>query len=403
MTRTKNAPTGAVASWQPATSHRITKIKATKRNKKQDVKNFLKKFQIRFDMEDDAIDLRKMAENYPGGIIPLQDIAEAVAVLLGPQYNRSRFAPYDPSDPNSLSPRFAYVGWHELFLMPIFQRDVVVNHIKKIDRYFDPSCILVPCAIKITINGRTIYAVWDGHHTLQTCYLQNYTCFGIWYIDIDAIPMSEVVKAGFPDSADGKMAYGIYKAGTNMRSINDKIKRPLHAYDDFMIGLETGDKQYAAIMNIYNKHGIVPKRHNTGKFTISQHKTAQECYALEDSRGVPGRFLDRALGLHVKHWKSPITMEIFRPMSYLYQLADVEGINLDPQFDDEIGSLLVKLYGDSNTAQESIKKSFYVNLNYGHGEEPTTHKDIVLYGLINLYNQHIGRLIMPTSKWVWKV
>lgn len=377
--------------------------KRTKVNKKQSIKNFLRKYKVRFDVTDDAIDLRTMSNNYENGIVPLEDIAEAIGVLTGPQYSPSQFAPYDPEDPNSLNPRFAYVKWHELYLMPIFQRDVMANHIKKIFHAFDPSCVLVPCAIKITIDGKTIYAVWDGHHTLQVCRLRNYQSYGIWFIDIDSIPMSEITDAGFAATPEGRIRYGIYKAGNNMRNINSKFKRQLHPYDDFMIGYETGDKTFVAMMNIYRKHGITPKRHNTGKFTISQHKTAEECYDLVDTKGVKGRFLDRALAFHVKHWKSPLTMEVFRPMAYLYQKAETEGITLDEQFDQEFGELLVKKYGDSESVQEKIKASYWAKVASGRGAVLTHDKQRVLAGFINLYNQKIGRLIMPSSDFVWKV
>lgn len=380
-----------------------SKIRKIKYNKKSAIKSYLKKFRTRFEMEDDAIDLRTMAENYDNGIIPLEEIAEAIGVLAGPQYNQSQYAPYDPQDPSTLSPRFAYVKWHELFLMPIFQRDVMWNHIKKIFQAFDPSCISVPCAIKITIAGKTIYAVWDGHHTLQTCRMRNYQSFPIWYIDIDAVSEDEVEAAGFPRTVDGRIRYGIYKAGNNMRNINSKFKRQLSPYDDFMIGYETGDQDFVAMVNIYNKHGVKPKRHNTGPYAISQHKTAEECYRLEDTNGVKGRFLDRALAFHVKHWKSPLTMEVFRPMAYLYQRAELQGIKLDEKFDEEFGKLLIKLYGDSESVQEKIKDSYWTKLQDGRGEVLTHDKQRVLAGFINLYNQKIGRLIMPTSDWVWKV
>lgn len=42
----------------------------TKVNKKQAIRAFVSKFKTQFDMKDDAIDLRTMADNYDNGIIP---------------------------------------------------------------------------------------------------------------------------------------------------------------------------------------------------------------------------------------------------------------------------------------------------------------------------------------------
>lgn len=375
-----------------------------KYNKKLAIKNFVSKYKVPFDIDDDAIDLRTMAENYTNGIVPLEDIAQALDVLAGPG-PRTTANLYDPQDPHSLSPRFGYVSWQELYLMPIFQRDVMWNHIKKIFQFFDPSCVSVPCAIKITIDGKVYYLVWDGHHTLQVCNRQNYKSYPIWYIDIDVIPQSEIDASNVGGSTpeERRIRYGIWKAGNNMRNINSKLKRSLHPYDDFMIGYETGDPVYNSVMNIYKKYKVTPKRHHTGFRGLSSHKTTLECYDLADKYGNRGRYLDRSLSFHTTHWNSPITIEIYRPMSYLYQLAETQGFVLDEQFDQELGDLLINLYGDSESAQAKIKESYWTKLSTGNGVALTQDKQRVLSGLINLYNQHVGRLKLPAPEWIWQV
>lgn len=375
-----------------------------KYNKKLAIKNFLSNYKVQFDIDDDAIDLRTMAENYTNGIVPLDDISKAIDLLAGPNATIN-VPPYDPQDPTSLSPRFTYVNWAELYLMPIFQRDVMWNHIKKIYQFFDPSCVSVPCAIKITIKDKVYYLVWDGHHTLQVCHRQNYQTYPIWYIDVDGIPQEEIDSSNFKGNTpeERRIQYGIWKAGTNMRNINSKLKRSLHAYDDFMIGYETGDPVYTSIMNIYRKYNVIPKRHPTGPRALTTHKTSIECYDLSDKYGNKGRYLDRALSFHTIHWKSPITLEIYRPMSYLYQLAETQGFVLDEQFDIELGDLLINLYGDSASVQEKIKESYWGKLSTGNGVVLTHDKQRVLSGIINLYNQHVGRLKLPSPEWIWQV
>lgn len=381
--------------------------KAKTYNKKLEIKKYLKSFKIPFDMADDAMDLRTMAENYDHGIVPLEDIHQGLRVLAG-QPQAVIINLYDPST-DSLSPKFAYVDWTDLYLMPIFQRDVMHNHIKKILKSFEHSCIIVPCAIKITIDGRTIYAIWDGHHTVQVCRFNGYTKFPIWYIDVDGVTDDQLVAKGFSTDVDGRIGYGIYRAGTNMRDINNKNKAQLSAYDDYMIGVETGDPDLRAIQNIYNKYNVVPRRkpqNQGGSITITQHKTAQECYYLQTSNGDYGVFLDRALNFHTKTWRSPITMEVFRPMAYLYKEAALQGIQLDSQFDKEFGDLLKQLYNDSESVQLKIKESFHNTALTGGGVGivPDKDKDRVLNGFINLYVQHINRLpVFITPEFKWKV
>jgi hypothetical protein len=90
-------------------------------------------------------------------------------------------------------------------------------------------------------------------------------------------------------------------------------------------------------------------------------------------------------------------------MSYLYQLAETQGFVLDEQFDQELGDLLINLYGDSESAQAKIKESYWTKLSTGNGVALTQDKQRVLSGLINLYNQHVGRLKLPAPEWIWQV
>lgn len=384
--------------------------KAKPWNKKQAINTFVKGFKHSFDMKDDAIDLREMAKNYPNEIIPLEDIHQAISTVIGPKYANLALAPYDPSGgatitytSETLNPRFAYVKWDELFLWPIFQRDVAPNHVEKIFKDFNPTCVIVPCAIKITLkDGRTIYCIWDGHHTTQVCKLKNYTTYPIWFIDIDHIPLSEIENAGFGDTDEERIKYGVWLAGTNMRMINSKNKRQLSPYDDFLIGVETRDAQYVSMMNILRKHSCVPKRHATCAGAFTQIKSGIECYELD--KGVSW---DRALRLHRTTWTgAPLTLEVFRPLTMLFQRSALEGFDLDSKFEAELMALLVKKYGDPESVQEGIKDSYWKAYNVPgklKGNIPEHDKERVLAGLINLYRQSGGKVMLPEPTCQWRV
>lgn len=383
-------------------------------NKKQATAQFVAKYKIPFAMEGDAIDLREMAKNYPNNnIIPLEDIYKAIVTVIGPKYLTLN-TPYDPSGgatityPNtSISPRFGYIEWAEGYLWPIFQRDVAPNHVEKIYKDFDPTAVIVPCAIKITLkDGRTIYCIWDGHHTMQVCKLKGYTKFPIWYIDVDHIPLSEIENAGFGTTDDDRIAYGAFVAGTNMRRINGKNKRPLSPYDDFMIGVETRDSQYISMMNILRKNNCVPKRHATCAGAFTQIKSGIECYELEYN-GVKGQYWDRALKVHRETWKqAPLELEIFRPLSMLYHRAAIEGFTLTVDFDQELMNMLVARWGDPDSIQFEIKESYWTAYHTQGaltGNIPEHDKERVLAGIINLYRQSGGKTILPEPNCQWRV
>lgn len=386
------------------------KSKAKPWNRKEAINTFVRKFQFPFEMKEDAIDLREMAKNYTNNTIPLEDIRQAILTVVGPKYTINIPPVYDPSGGASIayfdmtiSPRFGYITWDQAYLWTVFQRDVAPNHWEKIYRDWNHTCAIVPCAIRLTLkDGKVIFCIWDGHHTIQVMKQMNYTKFPIWFIDIDHISDTEIENAGFDPSDDGRISYGAYLAGTNMRMINGKNKRPLSPYDDFMIGLETRDPKYTSMMNILRKNNCVPKRHATCAGAFTQIKSGIECYDFD--RGVSW---DRALKLHRTTWKgAPLILEIFRPLSMLFYRAKVEGFDLDDKFEKEFINILVDEWGDPESIQVGIKESFkkaYEIPGTIKGNIPDTDKECVLAGMINLYRQRGGKVMLPQPMCQWKV
>ena len=391
------------------------KTKAKPYNKKQAIVSFVKKFKYPFEMKDDHIDLREMAKNFNDGPIPVEDIHQAIVTVLGPQYSNITFS-YDPSGGNYLGyasgkrPKeyFDYIDWKNIYLWTIFQRDVAPNHVEKIYKDFDESSVIVPCIIKITLtDGRVVYCVWDGHHTIQVCRLQGYTKFQAWIIDLDQFTTAEIENAGFGDTDEERIRFGCYIAGTNMRRINGLNKRPLHYYDDFMIGLETRDPKFMAMNNILAQYGCMPRRHPDKDGAWTQIKSGIECFDLEGTQGPSnGAFWSRAVGFQRNHWKKGhLVLELYRPMSYLYSWASIQGFKLPASFDTELANMLSKEFGDAEEVHEKIKESYWnaVNNNATVGEQPQHDKFRVLNGIINFYKQSGGKVMLPSPTIQWKV
>ena len=386
-------------------------------DQKQSIKRFLSNYPTKFDMEPDAMDLRTMAENYPHGIIPLEDIHQGLLAILGPNYDPQLHQMYDPVSNIGFSPKFEYAEWTQLYLYSIFQRDVAANHVAKLKKDFDHSALLVPCAIKFTWQGTVYYCIWDGHHTLQTARIMNYDKFPVWCIDIDQMGSSAITAAGFTDDEEGRIQYGCWLAGKNMIRINATNKRPLAHYDKFMIMFDTKDPKAMAMNQIIAATGCVVKRSQKVPGSWTQINSGEECYDLLQANGLPslGMFWRHALEFHRTVWPmAALELEVFRPMSYLYQAINLGGYTIDAQFDKELEIILAGnpndpsstgLYGDAESVQREIKESYEnaIRNNLGRGALLKNNKDIIKNGLINLYNQHCGRLIMPPADYVWKV
>jgi len=390
------------------------KPKAKPYNKKQAIISFVRQFKVNFDMKDDHIDLREMSKNFNNGPIPVEEIHRAIVTVLGPTYHKITFG-IDPSGGHYLgyalgkNPKvyFDYIDWKDLYLWTIFQRDVAPNHVEKIYNDFDESAVIVPCVIKITIAGKTMYCVWDGHHTIQVCRLRGYAKFQAWIIDLDQFTTAEIENAGFGDTDDERIKFGCYTAGINMRRINGLNKRPLAPYDDFMIGFETRDPKFIAMNNILASNGCMPKRHATCDGAWTQIKSGIECFDLEGKSGPSnGAFWSRAVGFQRNHWKrGHLVLELYRPMAYLYAWASVQGFSIPNTFDVELANLLSKRFGDAEEVQEGIKESYWtaVNNNQIIGEQPQHDKFRVLNGIINLYKQAGGKVLLPAPTCQWTV
>jgi len=361
-------------------------------NRQIEINKYLKKFKVVFEMKDDAIDTRTMAENYDKGIIPLQDIADAIDIVLGPDKKPNN---PDPFDPKTGIVKFGYMNWEDCYLWPRFQRDVAPNHLYKIELDFEHTSVLLPTAILVD----DMYMLWDGHHTAQEMKRQNYTSIPMWYIDVEMITEEVITEAGFTD----RVEYAVWLAGQNMIRINSRNKRKLHAYDEFMILLETKDSAAIAMYNIMTSAGFYPKRNTNTNNAFSQIKSGQAIFEMTDDYGVKGKYFKRALKFHKRTWDlAPAELEVWRPLALLYKMAEVEGFAIDEQFDIELGKLFTTQFGDPTSTQKALKDNYYEVLEKKGFTQPRDHDQWRVYdALINLYNKSIGRIQLPTAQCRW--
>jgi hypothetical protein len=342
--------------------------------KEQRIAKFLAPYAIKFEMEDSYIDLRTMAENYPNGVIPNKDIGEAVAAILGP----SPF-PRLTVDPQLLNvPKFAWVPMDDIAIDPRFQRDVMPNHIAKIEALFKADTIIVPCAIKDPVSGK--YLFWDGHHTTRVCERQGWTHMPVWYTEAqidDSHSLEEATKIL------------VSHAGNSMITINKSGKRELSLYDAHMIGVDCGHSEPVIVQNICNANKVRVRKQSTKAGDISHINHLYGAYNLvQSSSGIKGIYLARALNFCRTTWPKEIIQPIVMlSMARLYQHTEMQtGVLLPQTFDVELGNILKKLYGPAEVVhdeQTGFKKQFIVHFGSLAG-----HPEVVTSGLILTYNKH---------------
>jgi len=342
--------------------------------KEQRIAKFLSNYAIKFEMEDSYIDLRAMAENYPNGIIPNKDIGEAVSAVLG-----ASPIPRLSIDPQLLNvPKFAWVAMDDIAIDPRFQRDVMPNHIAKIESLFKADTIIVPCAVKDPVSGK--YLVWDGHHTTRVCERQGWTHMPVWYTEAqidDTHSLEEATKIL------------VSHAGNSMITINKSGKRELSLYDAHMIGVDCEHTEPVIVQNICNANNVRVRKQSTKAGDISHVNHLYGAYNLvQSSSGIKGIYLARALNFCRTTWPKEIIQPIVMlSMARLYQHTEMQtGVLLPQTFDVELGAILRKLYGPAEVVhdeQTGFKKQFITHFGSMAG-----HPEVVTSGLILTYNKH---------------
>lgn len=349
---------------------KIFKLSKTKQ-KEQRIKAFLCNFKIQFDMEDAAIDLRTMSQNYTNGIIPNKDIGEALNAVLGPSA-----IPRCSVDPRLLGvPQFAWVPLDDIGIDPRFQRDVAPNHVEKIEVDFQPDMIIVPCAIKDPKTGK--FLLWDGHHTTRVCERMGWTHIPVWYTEADVNDANSVAEAE---------RILILKAGRSFLTINKKNKRPVSNYDAHMISVECGEPEAVTVQRIVDANNCQVRRASSKAGDISHIEHLYGAYDLvQASSGIKGIYLARSLKFHRDTWpKEEVRGIMMLAMARLYQQTELQtGTLLPTNFDIEFGNILKKVYGQSEKVHIRLKEQFE-----SHFGSLGAHPVVVTSGLVLTYMKH---------------
>jgi len=373
------------------------------KQKEQRIAAIKLQYKIPFDIEDAAVDLREMVKNYPGGIIPFRDIGAVIDAVNGPPV-----IPRNSVDPRGLkTPKFAWIEMSLLGINPIFQRDVMPNHIDKIESKFESDMIIVPCAVKCPITG--LFLLWDGHHTARVCERMGWTHLPIWYTEAILDPNKSYEEA--LESANKDL---IYHAGKSSITNNKNGKRELDRYNEHCMNYEIGDSKAGAIQNIVNLHNCQIKRVSKHAGDISDINLMYKSYDLtQTNSGVKGVYLSRSLSFHRKTWPLEVVRNyMMLSMAALYHTTENQtGILLPPDFDVELGNILTKNYGPSlavsgedDPSAIGLRGAFLKHNNLDSIKATGDLLGIITSGLILIYHKHgSGRFKLATPTYNYPI
>ena len=371
-----------------------------------------------FEVGPKAIELNDMGKNYDHAMIPMQDIHEILLLELEkkplPRHS------YDPSHGTSkeinkiynkmpkgtIHRGVKYVLWHQLFLCSFFQRALRPVGCKELAEKYDHGAALISLAIKITINGKVYYCVWDGQHTLHGSRLVGYNKFAIKVTDIDAVPMSVINKKfNSGDDDQDRIDYAMWYAGTKFIEVNLDNKNDLHPYDIYFIQVNIKDPDTLRLKKVLDAAKCTVSRESNGLAgSLSQINMARK--ALED---YDDKHLERALKLCRATWPDCyMELEVWRPLAKLFKKAADNGIKLNKTFDKNLGNMLKKEIGIPEKVQLHIKGSceYAIDYEFSKGKTPKNHTDMVVDGLINLCNQEFTKkqkVELPDPSYKWDV
>ena len=132
--------------------------------------HFLSKFPHKFDIEEAFIDCKEMSQNYQHGLIPMQDLADAVDAVSGPWQGRINQYQSETLQGNilkmfNLVPHFELVPVSKVFSHPSFNRDTSPNHCIKLEMDWFDQFAMTGLGLKMPDKyGGAVYNA-DSTHT----------------------------------------------------------------------------------------------------------------------------------------------------------------------------------------------------------------------------------------------
>jgi hypothetical protein len=313
---------------------------------------FMAKFSHKFDVEEAFIDCKEMSKNYAHGLIPMNDLAQAVDAISGPwqgpvnQYQSTTLAG-KILVLNNLTPQFEMVPLTKLFSHPSFNRDTSPNHCIKLEMDWKDHFAMCGLGIKMPEKyGGNVYNA-DTTHTGVNRIRRGDKELPMW--------VAEVPDQG---SFDDTHEYALFIAGHLFLAINVRNKRGVDIFDQHFIKVSCGIYPSPQIQTIIDNVSGVCIRRAGNKIAGAIHNLNETymTYDLDAKTATPGALLECSLNWLVRNFKhQSIDGCLMTSFAMLIQENNKAGIVWTQADEDKLAKELSKRYTTANRAQLSIK------------------------------------------------
>lgn len=317
----------------------------TRQSSHNSLQNFLQKFKHKFTVQGSHIDIKDMSQNYPNGLIPLVDIAQAVDAVVGPW--QGRINQYQGI--MNLTPKFEMIPKSDVYSHPAFNRDTSPNHCLKLEQDWLDQFALVNLGVKLPEKYGKIVLNCDSTHTGTNRIRKSEEILPFWICEI-------------PDQGDFQKTFdaALLMAGHLFLAINVRNKRNVDIFDQHNIKAATGIYPAPQINHIISKVPPVIIKRASVKIPYAIHNLneVQHTFDLDSDTVKPGRLLEKSLSWLVRNFKHQ-SIDGCLQTSFAIFVQENESANIkhtDANL-DKLADELIKKYQTSRNTQLKIKEA----------------------------------------------
>lgn len=301
------------------------------------------KFTHPFTVEEAFIDCKEMSKNYPNGLIPLTDIAEAVDATIGPWQGRIN----QYFGLINLTPYYSDIDINYVFSHPSFNRDTSPNHCAKLERDHFDHFAMVSLGLKMPEKYGNIVLNADSTHTSTNRIRMGITKLPFWIADV-------------PDQGDfdKTFALALLMAGHLFLAINVRNKRGVDIFDQHFIKVATGIYPAPQIDAVVNSVPGVTIKRAGNKIAGAIHNLNETymTYDLDKDTARPGKLLATSLSWLVRNFKhQSIDGCLMTSFAMLIQDNEDKGITWTIAEQDKLAKKLINRFTTANATQLAVK------------------------------------------------
>lgn len=305
------------------------------------LQNFMQKFKHQFTLQGTHIDIKDMSQNYPNGMIPLVDIAQAVDAVVGSW--QGRINQYQGI--TNLPTKFEMIDLSDIFTHPAFNRDTSPNHCVKLEEDWLDQFALASLGVKLPAKYGSQVLICDSTHTGVDRVRMGVTSLPFWTCEI-------------PDQGDFDKTFNaaLLMAGHLFLAINVRNKRGVDIFDQHNIKAATGIYPAPQINQVINKVPPVIIKRASAKIPYAIHNLneVQLTFELDSDTHKPGRLLEKSLKWLVRNFPHQ-SIDGCLQTSFAIFMQDNESANIK-HTDAELDSLAEELKKRFQTARNTQLK-----------------------------------------------